>query len=230
MIMVNGNTWPFQTVQQRRYRFRVLNGCQSRFLILDFSQIPGVEVWAIGNEGGFLSTPVNLTATNGNQLLMALAERADLIVDFTNVPVGNHILHNVGPDEPFDGDLEPADPASTGQILQFRVVPATAPPDRTTPPQFLQLPAITPLPNETKTRPLALIEQAGIGFDADGNEVEGPVAALLGVVDATGMTVVKLWEDEVTENPASATPRSGSSTTPPLTRIPCTSMRWPSRW
>ena len=40
-IMVNGNTWPFQTVEQRRYRFRFLNGCQSRFLILDFSQHPG---------------------------------------------------------------------------------------------------------------------------------------------------------------------------------------------
>ena len=63
MIMVNGNTWPFLTVEQRRYRFRVLNGCQSRFLILDFSEIPGVEVWAIGNEGGFLAAPVNLTAT-----------------------------------------------------------------------------------------------------------------------------------------------------------------------
>ncbi len=29
-IMVNGNTWPFQTVEKRRYRFRFLNGCQSR--------------------------------------------------------------------------------------------------------------------------------------------------------------------------------------------------------
>ena len=37
-IMVNGNTWPFQTVEQRRYRFRFLNGCQSRFLILDFNR------------------------------------------------------------------------------------------------------------------------------------------------------------------------------------------------
>ena len=101
MIMVNGNTWPFQVVEQRRYRIRFLNGCQSRFLILDFNQIPGVEVWQIGNEGGFLAAPVNLTATNGNRLLMALAERADLIVDFTNVPVGNYVLANVGPDEPF---------------------------------------------------------------------------------------------------------------------------------
>ena len=102
-IMANGNTWPFQTVEQRRYRFRFLNGCQSRFLILDFQQIPGVEVWAIGNEGGFLSAPVNLTADNNNRLLMGLAERADLIVDFTSVPVGSYILRNVGPDEPFGG-------------------------------------------------------------------------------------------------------------------------------
>src|SRR6266508_2608850 len=60
MIMVNGNTWPFQTVEQRRYRLRFLNGCQSRFLILDFSNIPDVQVWQIGNEGGFLAAPVNL--------------------------------------------------------------------------------------------------------------------------------------------------------------------------
>ena len=61
--MVNGNTWPFLNVEQRRYRFRFLNGCQSRFLILDFNQIPGVEVWQIGNEGGFLAAPVNVTAS-----------------------------------------------------------------------------------------------------------------------------------------------------------------------
>ena len=82
-IIANGNTWPFLEVEQRRYRFRLLNGCQSRFLILDFSSIPGVEVWAIGNEGGFLAAPVNLTAEHGNRLLMGLAERADVIVDFT---------------------------------------------------------------------------------------------------------------------------------------------------
>ncbi len=69
-IMVNGNTWPFLNVEQRRYRFRFLNGCDARVLILDFRNIPGVEVWMIGNEGGFLAAPVNLTALNGNQLLM----------------------------------------------------------------------------------------------------------------------------------------------------------------
>jgi spore coat protein A len=200
MIMVNGNTWPFQTVQQRRYRLRFLNGCQSRFLILDFSQIPNIGVWQIGNEGGFLAEPVNLTATNGNRLLMGLAERADLIVDFTNVPVGNHILRNVGPDEPFNGVVEtPADPDSTGQVLQFRVVPAVAA-DPTTPPQFLVLPALTRLSGGTPRR-LALLEKASEFFE------DAPVEALLGTVEgdpnsAPAATMEKEWEDPVTENPA----------------------------
>jgi FtsP/CotA-like multicopper oxidase with cupredoxin domain len=205
MIMVNGNTWPFQIVEQRRYRFRFLNGCNSRFLILDFSNIPGVKVWQIGNEGGFLAAPVNLTATNGNRLLMGLAERADVIVDFTNVPVGNHVLGNVGPDEPFGGgvpdeDFDVADPTTTGQIMQFRVVPAVAH-DPTTPPQFLRLPAIVPLPPETITRQLGLFEKAGSGVDAGGNVVEGPIEAQLGnIVD--GFAMPRMWMDAVTENPA----------------------------
>jgi len=198
MIMVNGNTWPFQTVEKRRYRLRFLNGCQSRFLILDFNNIPGVEVWQIGNEGGFLAAPVNLTANNGNRLLMGLAERVDLIVDFTNVPVGNYVLGNVGPDEPFGGgeppgDFDSADPDTTGQVMQFRVVPPVAP-DPTTPPQFLVLPAITPLPAEVRTRPLALLEQASEFWD-------GPAEAMLGTVDGDGFGVSHMWADPVTENP-----------------------------
>ena len=204
-IMVNGNTWPFQTVERRRYRFRFLNGCQSRFLILDFGNISGVEVWQIGNEGGFLAAPVNLTADHGNRLLMGLAERADVIVDFTNVPVGNYMLANVGPDEPFGGgipgdDFEVADLGTTGQVLQFRVVP-TVGADDSTPPQFLRLPAIPPLPAATVTRQLALIEEASEGADAEGEEVEGPVEALLGTV-AAGVWTERKWMDPVTENPA----------------------------
>jgi spore coat protein A, manganese oxidase len=204
-IMVNGNTWPFLTVERRRYRFRFLNGCQSRFLILDFGGIPGVEVWQIGNEGGFLAAPVNITADHANRLLMALAERADTIVDFTNVPAGNYVLANVGPDEPFGGgvpgdDFAVADPGTTGQIMQFRVVAAVGA-DASTPPQFLQLPAITPLPAATVTRQLALIEEASEGADEEGEEVEGPVEALLGTVTA-GVWAERKWMDPVTENPA----------------------------
>jgi FtsP/CotA-like multicopper oxidase with cupredoxin domain len=158
----------------------------------------------IGNEGGFLAAPVNLTATNRNRLLMGLAERADLIVDFTNVPVGNYVLANIGPDEPFGGgeppgDFDAADPETTGQVMQFRVVPSTTV-DASTPPQFLQLPAITPLPPATVTRPLALLEELSPFFD------DAPSEALLGTVAgdpnvAPAVWTKRLWMDDVTENP-----------------------------
>ncbi len=213
VMMVNGNTWPFQTVEQRRYRFRFLNGCDSRFLILDFNGIAGAAVWMIGNEGGFLAAPVDLAAANGNRLLLGPAERADVIVDFTNTPVGNYVLANVGPDEPFGGgespdDFETADPDSTGQIMQFRVVRAAAA-DPTTPPQFLTLPAIPPAPAATVTRPLALMEKMSMYFD------DAPAEAMLGTVmgdptkgelgDPTtwdARLMHNMWMDAVTENPA----------------------------
>ncbi len=199
MIMVNGNTWPFHTVQQRRYRLRFLNGCQSRFLVLDFNQVPGVEVWQIGNEGGYLAAPVNVSADQGNRVLMGLAERVDLIVDFTNVPQGRHVLANVGPDEPFGGgeppdDFDVADPDSTGQVMAFDVVPAVTA-DPTTPPQFLVLPAIVPLPAAARTRPLALVEMMSEFWD-------GPAEAGLGTVDAAGNPVHMAWAAPVSENPA----------------------------
>jgi FtsP/CotA-like multicopper oxidase with cupredoxin domain len=206
-IMVNGNTWPFLTVEKRRYRFRFLNGCSARFLILDFANIPGVEVWQIGNEGGFLAEPVNVTAL-GNRLLMGLAERADVIVDFTNVAPGPYVLGNVGPDEPFGGgipgiDFPVSDPTTTGQVMEFRVVPAVAA-DPTTPPRFLQLPAIVPLPPQSVTRPLALIEKMGMSTTPDPADpdafLEGPLEALLGTA-AHGMPIEKMWVEPVTEYP-----------------------------
>jgi FtsP/CotA-like multicopper oxidase with cupredoxin domain len=205
MMMVNGNTWPFLEVEQRRYRFRFLNGCDSRFLILDFANIPGVEVWQIGNEGGFLAAPVDLGAGHGHRLLMGPAERADVIVDFTNVPIGSHVLGNLGPDEPFGGgvpgvDFEPADPDSTGQVLQFRVVPPVDA-DDSTPPEFLVLPPIAPLPPESVVRPLALLEEMSQFFE------DAPAETRLGSVagdpnTGPGTWTPLRWEDPVTENPA----------------------------
>jgi FtsP/CotA-like multicopper oxidase with cupredoxin domain len=207
MIMVNGNTWPFLTVERRRYRLRLLNGCQARFLILDFSDIPEVDVWVIGNEGGFLAEPVRLTTLYGNQLLISPAERFDVIVDFTNVPVGNYVLKNVGPDEPFggpDSDFPVANADSTGQVLQFRVVPALAP-DPTTPPQFLVLPAIALLPPVSTTRRVALLEEVSQFIN------DSPVEVLLGTVDDPDNSqciaspcawTKQKWADPITENPA----------------------------
>jgi spore coat protein A len=209
MMVVNGFTWPYLEVEPRRYRFRLLNGCNSRFLILQFEH-PGVEVWQIGAEGGFLPEPKRLndypypgSSGGGATVLMALAERADIIVDFSAAAGTSFRLLNLGPDEPFGGgmigaDFDPADPDSTGQVMEFRVRSGPVA-DPSTPPQYLQLPAITSLGAAGLTRNLSLNEEA---YD-NGQGFEGPVAALLGTYNTgTGTATPQLWMDPITENPA----------------------------
>jgi FtsP/CotA-like multicopper oxidase with cupredoxin domain len=217
VMVVNGVSWPFLNVEQRRYRFRLLNGCNSRFLILKFSD-PAVQVFQIGAEGGFLPAPVDINAVSSGMILMGPAERADVIVDFTAVPVGTPVtLLNLGPDEPFGGgvpgvNFDPADPQTTGQVMEFRVGPALSA-DLSTPPQNLTLPAHAPLPAPVLTRPVSLNEEDSktvfITEDEDGNIVFdpysitpfGPAAALLGDITG-GVNTARLWMDPVTENPA----------------------------
>ena len=201
-IMVNGATWPFLTVERRRYRFRVLNGCNSRFLVLDFSGIPGADVWQIGTEAGFLSAPVDLSGDDAGKLLLGPAERADLVVDLTAVPEGRYELKNIGPDEPFGGgepdeDFDVADPETTGRVLQLRVVAASRP-DRSTPPRFLVLPPVTELVPGTVRR-LVLAEQMSMSPEL--SEDPPPVAAMLGTLDGDHRATVHAWSDPVTENP-----------------------------
>jgi len=56
-----------------------------------------------------------------------VAERYDVIVDFTGIQAGTALyLINEGPDEPFGGgvpgtDFDPADPGTTGQVMKFVV-------------------------------------------------------------------------------------------------------------
>jgi bilirubin oxidase len=215
VMVVNGRTWPHLQVERRRYRFRLLNGCNARFLVLKLDW-PGLAFWQIGAEGGFLDAPVRREL-----LLMAPAERADVIVDFTNVPAGTEIiLRNLGPDEPFgeglpDVDFEPADPASTGQVMQFRVIAATAF-DASTPPESLALPTRVPLPEAVLTRDLSLNEldsstvrivsrgkERVIQLGCDPNATPfGPIAAMLGSLNPDGSGQPIEWDEAITENPA----------------------------
>jgi FtsP/CotA-like multicopper oxidase with cupredoxin domain len=133
VMVVNGVAWPQLEVAPALYRLRFLNGCNSRFLWLKFGD-PDVEVYQIGAEQGFLAEPVLMNELDLDQsgdgtaqLLMALAERADVIVDFRGLADGTEIyLTNIGPDEPFGGgipgvDFDVADPQTTGQVLRFVV-------------------------------------------------------------------------------------------------------------
>ncbi|MHB8857656.1 MAG: multicopper oxidase family protein [Bellilinea sp.] len=216
-IVVNGNTWPFLNVEARRYRFRFLNGCNSRFLIL--KNDTGLPFHQIGAEGGFLPAPVAL-----NQLLMAPAERADVIMDFSGLPEGTVVtLLNLGPDEPFGGgvpddDFDVAEPATTGQVMQF-IVGSVLTPDLSTPVAQLVLPAHLPLPEPTAAiRRLSLNELDSktmrIREEEDGSIVEdclsfepfGPREAVLGTVIVDPDTDLFMpmpmeWMHEITENP-----------------------------
>jgi len=124
-MLVNGTVFPVATVEARRYRFRLLNACQARFLnlqlyIADASKdgityntkgvplnLPGPNFLAIGTEGGFLPNPVSVPAaqpfnaamlTSGlPNLLTAPAERWDLIVDFAGLAGKSVILYTDAP-------------------------------------------------------------------------------------------------------------------------------------
>jgi FtsP/CotA-like multicopper oxidase with cupredoxin domain len=70
VITVNGKSWPTLAVEPRRYRFRVLNGSNARFLTMQLFNQAGVDmhqngpagppIWQIGSDGGFFNTPVKL--------------------------------------------------------------------------------------------------------------------------------------------------------------------------
>ncbi len=84
-MLVNGKIWPYLNVKQGKYRFRALNGCNSRTLTLGLSN--GQSFQQIGTDGGMLPAPVTMT-----QLTLGPGERADLIFDFAMHPAGAEIL------------------------------------------------------------------------------------------------------------------------------------------
>lgn len=137
-IVVNGKVWPKLSVEPRRYRFRILNGSNSRFYSLTLNPSSGTlscpTAYQIGSDGGFLPAPIPLCSTGYPILLLAPGERADMIVDFSNCVTGDEIILANSAAAPFpDGDLPSAD---TSQVLKFSVVPLKSPDTSTIPPGF----------------------------------------------------------------------------------------------
>jgi FtsP/CotA-like multicopper oxidase with cupredoxin domain len=144
-----------------------------------------IPLYQIGAEQGFLpkvvkittglatelpgdgTIPADVVAPNPEQaLLLALAERADVIVDFSDLPDGTRVrMINTAPDEPFGGDFsDPSDPGTTGQVMEFVVNfslnGASGSTDgMTTAPENLILNAEPSLGPTTNTRTVSLNEE-----------------------------------------------------------------------
>jgi bilirubin oxidase len=200
-IVVNGNTWPVLNVEPRRYRFRLLNACNTRALMLKIVTDPlatrpasaALPIWIIGSDGGFLPKPVQVSSAT-----IAVAERYDVIVDFTGIKPGTSMyLINEGPDEPFGGgspgvDFDPSDPGTTGQVMKF-VVGQLNGKDTSVPPNQLSLPSLTNIGNSSKTRKLSLNEMDSTTF------ADAPTMGMLGTLNSNNQPVPLHWGDVVTE-------------------------------
>jgi len=166
-MLVDGVAYPEVEVEARRYRLRVLNACSARFvnlqLYLDDGSADGVtldaqlrptntsapsSVLQIGTEGGFLPHPVIVPmnrpfdpVTLGGSLILAPAERADLVIDFSGLAGESVIVYNDAP-APFPGGdpindyfpgaldnptiTQPGFGPDTRQLIRFRVKAKTS--------------------------------------------------------------------------------------------------------
>jgi len=129
--VVNGKVWPMLDVHPAMYRFRVLNGSNARTyrLVLMRDGAPELErITQIGTDHGLLRAPVSLP-TDG--LVLASAERADLLVDFSGLQAGTELTIFNTAGAPFDGSPFPAEDGEHAanlegllpypHVLRFRV-------------------------------------------------------------------------------------------------------------
>lgn len=113
--LVNGVIWPYLEVTPRWYRFRVLNAANTRPYTLELhtenadgttTAVTGALV-QIGSDQGLLPEPATLDA-----LTLGTAERADVLIDFSQFRGKRLRLLNTNPNGP-----SPLGP----EVMQFRV-------------------------------------------------------------------------------------------------------------
>jgi FtsP/CotA-like multicopper oxidase with cupredoxin domain len=169
MPLVNFAYAPYFEVLPRKYRFRILNACMSRFIKLAIADPAGraVPFRFIANDGNFVVNPILLTELDEQ----GIAERYDIIVDFSRFRVGDRLkLVNTltmrsdgrGPNgavtlaQALAGD--PTDPV-VGAIMEFRVVSSLPSVDA---PGFTLTTANSCGVNDKSQIPLTLTEQIPI--------------------------------------------------------------------
>ncbi|SIR67151.1 spore coat protein A [Haladaptatus litoreus] len=193
--VVNGKAWPKLTVEPRKYRFRTLNGANSRFYNLKLFEYdqetgeigdPGPTMTQIGSDGGFLKEPVEIQ----DRLLLGPAFRADLIVDFSDFKGQTLLLHNNAP-SPFGGVAgeDPDDVQPLPEVLLIDVKEKNCKRDKSCIPNKLaRIPELKP-EKAVQERELPLVE--GVDeFDR--------LKLLLGTREhPNGLE----WSDPITEDP-----------------------------
>ena len=168
--VVNGKIWPLLEVQPATYRFRVLNGSNARtyrLVLLRDGEPELHRVTQIGTDHGLLRTPAPVPADG---LVLASAERADLLVDFSDLAPGSELMLVNTAGAPFDGAPFPAvnargaaDPSRMlpyPHVMGFRVVPG--PVTRQTVPSKLATDYRLPAPDALAGAPrrmIALVER-----------------------------------------------------------------------
>jgi len=197
-MVVNGVIWPLENVEPRNYRMHLLNGTDSRFMAIQFFEVPAgatdftfatepLPFDVIGSDQGLASSPTNVTT-----LLSEPGSRYDIIVDFKNVTPGNRvIMKNIGGDEPFGGDIPgPQVYGETDRIMAFDVVlPLDAKVADVSPTSLNGGPNVG---EPTVTRQVALFE---------GKDEFGRLQPLLGAFTGTEFEAIP-WHMATTENPA----------------------------
>jgi spore coat protein A, manganese oxidase len=180
-ILVNGMTWPYLEVEPRQYRFRILNGSDSRFYNLFLSS--GQSFIQIGSDQGLLPSPF-ITG----QLVIAPGERKDVILDFSDPSLwGQTIILKNNAKTPYPKGETP-DPLTTGRIMAFKInKPLNNSYPLTTIPSTLR-PAISPLKTTLAPRKLILFETT---------DQYGRIMPVLGTVENGFMRFC----DSITENP-----------------------------
>ncbi|NPV67882.1 MAG: multicopper oxidase domain-containing protein [Anaerolineae bacterium] len=189
-ILVNGKAWPVLDVEPTKYRFRLLNGSDSRFYSLWINTgatdaVNGPLFTQIGSDDGFLNAPVPL-----NQLTLGPGERADVVVDFAGWQGQTLIVRN-NARVPFPRGAT-VNPRLDGQIMAFRVGQTTSAPPVTLPAILRSTPYTIQEP-PVRTRQLVLFEAM---------DKFGRLQPLLGIIDpASPLDGTLLWDEAITEVP-----------------------------
>mgnify|MGYP003575611073 CR=1 FL=1 len=176
-ILVNGTTWPVLEVEPRPYRFRILNGSDSRFYNLTLG---GLKFTQIAGDGGLLPLPVDFT-----QLLIGTGERKDVVIDFSKFSGQTIVLKN-NAKTPYPKGAA-ANPLTTGRIMAFKVTKPLSNAPKTVLPATLR-PPLEPLQSTLPPRKLILFEST---------DEYGRLKPMLGTMEDGVMN----FHDPATENP-----------------------------